>query len=169
MSHFPVFISIEGKECLVVGGGRVAFRKCKGLLAFGASVCVIAPELTEAFELLKKEQDAGELAGRLRYEKRKILKNDLLIRKWALVVAATNDRMVNERVAAFCHQREILVNVADNKEACTFFFPAYCKQEEVAVGITTSGTSPKMASFLRKKLQEQLPDWIKEAKESVDE
>lgn len=169
MSHFPAFISIEGKECLVVGGGRVAFRKCKGLLAFGASVCVIAPELTEAFELLKKEQDAGELAGRLRYEKRKILKNDLLIRKWALVVAATNDRMVNERVAAFCHQREILVNVADNKEACTFFFPAYCKQEEVAVGITTSGTSPKMASFLRKKLQEQLPDWIKEAKESVDE
>lgn len=169
MRHFPAFISIEGKECLVVGGGRVAFRKCKGLLAFGASVCVIAPELTEAFELLKKEQDAGELAGRLRYEKRKILKNDLLIRKWALVVAATNDRMVNERVAAFCHQREILVNVADNKEACTFFFPAYCKQEEVAVGITTSGTSPKMASFLRKKLQEQLPDWIKEAKESVDE
>lgn len=169
MSHFPAFISIEGKECLVVGGGRVAFRKCKGLLAFGASVCVIAPELTEAFELLKKEQDAGEVAGRLRYEKRKILKDDLLIRKWALVVAATNDRMVNERVAAFCHQREILVNVADNKEACTFFFPAYCKQEEVAVGITTSGTSPKMASFLRKKLQEQLPDWIKEAKESVDE
>jgi precorrin-2 dehydrogenase / sirohydrochlorin ferrochelatase len=169
MSHFPAFISIEGKECLVVGGGRVAFRKCKGLLAFGASVCVIAPELTEAFELLKKEQDAGESTGRLRYEKRKILKDDLLIRKWALVVAATNDRMVNERVAAFCHQREILVNVADNKEACTFFFPAYCKQEEVAVGITTSGTSPKMASFLRKKLQEQLPDWIKEAKESVDE
>lgn len=169
MSHFPAFISIEGKECLVVGGGRVAFRKCKGLLAFGASVCVIAPELTEAFELLKKEQDAGEYAGRLRYEKRKILKDDLLIRKWALVVAATNDRMVNERVAALCHQREILVNVADNKEACTFFFPAYCKQEEVAVGITTSGTSPKMASFLRKKLQEQLPDWIKEAKESVDE
>lgn len=169
MSHFPAFISIEGKECLVVGGGRVAFRKCKGLLAFGASVCVIAPELTEAFELLKKEQDAGEVAGRLRYEKHKILKDDLLIRKWALVVAATNDRMVNERVAAFCHQREILVNVADNKEACTFFFPAYCKQEEVAVGITTSGTSPKMASFLRKKLQEQLPDWIKEAKESVDE
>lgn len=169
MSHFPAFISIEGKECLVVGGGRVAFRKCKGLLAFGASVCVIAPKLTEAFELLKREQDAGESVGWLQYKKRKLLEDDLLTGKWALVIAATNDRTVNERVAAFCHQREILVNVADNKEACTFFFPAYCKQEEIAVGITTSGTSPKMASFLRKKLQEQLPDWIKEAKESVDE
>ena len=130
---------------------------------------MIAPKLTEAFELLKKEQDAGEVAGRLQYRKRKLLEDDLLAGRWALVIAATNDRTVNEKVAAFCHQREILVNVADNKEACTFFFPAYCKQEEIAVGITTSGTSPKMASFLRKKLQEQLPDWIKEAKESVDE
>ena len=129
MAYFPMFVSLENRACLIVGGGRVASRKCRGLLAFGAEVTMVA---------------------------------DLAAQDWALVIAATNDRQVNQQVAAYCRKQGIPVNVADCREECDFFFPAYCVEGAVVAGIGTSGISPKMASAIRKRLESALPEWIAE-------
>lgn len=168
MTSFPMFISLEGKPCLIVGGGNVAARKCRGLLAFGADVTVIAEKISLSIELHNADEmtDHERVATRLHMTERSFQERDVAEKEWALVIAATDDREVNSRVARLCHERNIPVNVADCQTECTFFFPAYCKEENIAVGITTSGKSPEMASALRKRLEAVLPEWIEEIKKT---
>lgn len=162
MTPFPMFVSLEGKPCLIVGGGRVAARKCRGLLAFGAEVTIIAEKLGEAADLHRADESAvsGEEAARLCMTERPFREEDVTEKEWALVIAATDRREVNSRVARLCRERKIPVNVADCPAECTFFFPAYCKEGNIAAGITTSGKSPETASALRKRLEAVLPGWI---------
>lgn len=161
MTSFPMFVSLEEKPCLVVGGGKVAARKCRGLLAFGAEVTVIAEKIGAA-DLHRTEEGAesGKETARLHMAERSFREEDVTEREWALVIAATDDREVNSRIACLCRERKIPVNVADCPAECTFFFPAYCKEGNIAVGITTSGKSPETASALRKRLEAVLPGWI---------
>ena len=176
MTYFPMFVSIEGKQCLVVGGGAVAARKCRGLLTFGAEVTVISDRFMESKSLhnmnpIKKEGLHNECLKKessLHKIERCFEDSDIVLKDWALVVAATDDRFVNARVAALCHERQIPVNVADCKEECTFFFPAYCAKEPVAVGVTTSGTSPRLAAALRRRIEAALPGWIGEIRKEID-
>ena len=210
MAYFPMFISIEGKPCLIVGGGAVAERKCRGLLAFGADVTMIAERFPDDDSLHNSNQKNGAIgcslynadsdnarakcslhnadSGSARTEcslhntepeapvvfsgprkiERRFQDGDLAAENWALVIAATDDRGVNGRIAALCHERQIPVNVADCKEECDFFFPAYCMEGEVAVGVTTSGTSPGLASALRARIEEALPGWLLEIRKETD-
>ncbi|WWR17126.1 bifunctional precorrin-2 dehydrogenase/sirohydrochlorin ferrochelatase [Lachnospiraceae bacterium JLR.KK008] len=180
MTYFPMFVSLEGKPCLIVGGGRVAARKCRGLLAFGAEVTVVAKRFTAEFELhnvLLPDQDMSDRAtacdcladGCVQKITRAFHSEDVTEGKWALVVTATDSRDVNHMVAALCHARQIPVNVADCQAECTFFFPAYCMEGTVAAGITTSGQDPAMARALRRRLQTALPGWIGEIRENRKE
>lgn len=189
MTYFPMFVSIEGKPCLIVGGGAVAARKCRGLLAFGANVTMIAERFLYDNSLHHTEADrelmdaslhnicstsdtpSGECCRSrcLRKIERRFQDGDLAAADWTLVVAATDDRTVNGRIAALCRERQIPVNVADCKEECTFFFPAYCREGEVAVGVTTSGTAPGLASALRARIEAALPDWLLEIRKETDE
>ena len=155
MAYFPMFISIEDKPCLVVGGGRVALRKAKGLLDFGAKVTLVA----EMVGLHKLEN--------IQIHKRCFRESDLYEQEWALVVAATDDRQVNSKISAYCHKAGIPVNVADCREECTFYFPAYCKEGDTVLGISTSGRSPSLAKHLREKAEESLPQWLKEQESRV--
>ena len=192
-----MFISIEEKPCLIVGGGAVAARKCRGLLAFGADVTMIAERFLDDDSLHNSEQEneamrcslhnansgssiskcslhnAGSKApiafGGPRKIERRFQDGDLAAENWALVIAATDDRSVNGRIVALCHKRQIPVNVADCKEECDFFFPAYCTEREVAVGVTTSGTSPGLASALRARIEAALPGWLLEIRKETDE
>ena len=155
MAFFPMFISIEDKPCLVVGGGRVALRKAKGLLDFGAKVTLVA----ETVGLHKLEN--------IQIHQRCFREEDLQEQEWALVVAATDDRQVNSKISAYCHKAGIPVNVADCREECSFYFPAYCKEGDTVVGISTSGRSPSLAKHLREKAEESLPQWLKEQESRV--
>ena len=92
---------------------------------------------------------------------------DLQEQEWALVVAATDDRQVNSGISAICHNLGIPVNVADCREECTFYFPAYCKEGDTVLGISTSGRSPSLAKHLREKAEESLPQWLKEQESRV--
>ncbi len=168
MTSFPIFISLEGKPCLIVGGGNVAARKCRGLLAFGADVTVIAKKVGLTADLHNTDKVTGHerASTRLHMTERSFRERDVTEKEWTLVIAATDDREVNSRVARLCHERNIPVNVADCQSECTFFFPAYCKEGNIAVGITTSGKSPGMASALRKRLEAVLPEWIEEIKKT---
>lgn len=173
MTYFPMFVSLEGESCLIVGGGKVAARKCRGLLSFGASVTVVARQFTEDFVLHDRREpersaEGGgrkpvqRAEGRVRRLRRAFRPEDVTKRRWALVVAATDDRETNRTIGALCRAGQIPVNVADSREECTFFFPALCMEENVAVGITTSGQDPALAGRLRRRVEEVLPEWIRE-------
>lgn len=149
MAYFPLFVEIENQKCVVIGGGRVAERKVRQLLEFGGAVTVIAPEMTA--QILTWER-----AGRLAACKRPFEDSD--IEGAALVVAATDQPAVHERIASLCRNRKIPVNVVDVKELCTFFFPAMIKREEVVVAVSTGGTSPALAAKLKRELEDGVPE-----------
>lgn len=164
-----MFISIEDKPCLIVGGGAVAARKCRGLLAFGAEVTMIAERFQTGNGLHNVKAETSAACSAPRKIKRRFQDGDLAAENWALVIAATDDRSVNGRIAALCHERQIPVNVADCKEECDFLFPAYCMEREIAVGVTTSGTSPGLAGALRERIEAALPGWLLEIGKETDE
>lgn len=157
MAYFPMFVSLEQKPCLVIGGGKVAVRKCRGLLAFGAEVTMVAEEFAE--------EAKGPYLGRLHRIRRSFRETDLTMQGWAVVIGATNSRSVNHAVAVCCQRAGIPVNIADCQEECSFFFPAYCIEEKITVGISTSGVSPGTASALRKRLEKALPEWLADMEE----
>lgn len=154
MAYFPLYIELENRKCIVVGGGKVAAGKVRQLLSFGGNVTVIAPEL------------AGELAqlaaeGRITWKQGVFPMEEVkeeVFADCALVVAATDQKDVNAHVSKLCRAHGIPVNVVDVKELCTFFFPAIVKRQDVVVAISTSGKSPALAARLRRELETEIPE-----------
>lgn len=136
---FPVSLDLDGRLCLVVGAGRIALRKTEQLLRSGARVVVIAPEVHPAFH------DLPVLVSRRRYE-------------WGdadgfwVVITATGNRDVDQEIFDECEARHIWCNSADDPERCSFILPAVHRQGAISVAISTGGTSPALASWLRAEL-----------------
>lgn len=123
-ARFPLFISLEGRPCLVVGGGPVGLRRCRALAEFGARVTLIDPvpkALLQGVRQLERRYRSGDAAG------------------MTLAVAASNDPEVNRQVGEECRALGIPVSVADSPEACTFFFPAICRSEHLSAGVVSQG------------------------------
>lgn len=154
MAYFPLYIDLEQKECIVIGGGRVAEGKVRQLRSFGARVCVISPEVTAPLQKMAERGEIHWLCARfpIGEEWKKMLADS------TLVVAATNHNDVNRQVSESCRQAGVPVNVVDVKELCTFFFPAIVRQGDVVVGISTSGQSPALAARIRRELEPVIPE-----------
>lgn len=150
MAYFPFFMDIEGQKCLLVGGGLVAWRKAKTLLEYGSVITVVAPFMTSAME--QSQRTAG---GRLCLIRREFDREDL--NGVSFVIAATGDEGLNLRISRLCRERGLPVNVVDVKEACSFIFPALIKDGDITVGISTGGSSPTIAQYLKCKFQEAIP------------
>ncbi|MBR5269624.1 MAG: bifunctional precorrin-2 dehydrogenase/sirohydrochlorin ferrochelatase [Anaerotignum sp.] len=146
MSYFPFFMEIKGKECLVAGGGMVAFRKIEKLLPFGVKITVVSPAFCTEIE----EMD-GITRIRRKFEKEDI--NGMLF-----VIGATDDEKVNAEISALCRENDIPVNIVDDPKKCTFFFPALVKQGEFVAGFSTGGGSPLAAQYIRKKVEDAVPE-----------
>lgn len=146
---YPVFLDLRGVPVLVVGGGAVAARKIEGLLEGGAEVTVVAPRLAPAVAALAE-------AGRLRHVPRGYGADDLVGQR--LVLTATDDRVVNTRVAADATQCGLWVNSADDPANCSFALPAVARQAPVVVAVSTGGASPALASHLRDRIADELFD-----------
>lgn len=151
MPHFPMFINLKDQSVLVVGGGTVALRKLQKLSPFGAKPVVIAPEISP---------DIAALPG-TRLRRRSFRLFDLYPRP-ALVIAATDDKRLNQRISVLCQRRHIPVNVADDPEACSFLFPALVSQGSFSAGISTGGASPSAAAYFKEQLSELLPENLDE-------
>jgi len=134
-------LDVAGRRCVVVGGGAVGLEKASGLAACGAAVTVVSPELHESFS----ELDVDWVPRRYRA-------SDL--RGAFLVIAATSDRSVNERVHRDAESRAMLVNVADVPDLCNFILPAVHRQGPIAVAVSTGGASPALAKRLRSQIAE---------------
>ncbi len=151
MAYFPMFINLENKNVLVVGGGMVALRKVEKILPFGANVTVVAPKIMEKI---------AKMEG-ISIQKRYFELCDLDLQP-VMVIAATDDDAINQHIASLCKERNIPVNVVDDREQCSFIFPALVQQGNFSVGISTGGASPTAAIYYRERLQELVPENIDE-------
>ncbi|MCW5205315.1 bifunctional precorrin-2 dehydrogenase/sirohydrochlorin ferrochelatase [Desulfobulbus sp. F5] len=141
---YPIFLSISGQLCVVIGGGRVAERKILSLLEAEAHVRVISPQLTDVLTALAAE-------GRIDWLPRCFQSGDLA--EALLVFAATDSRYVNEAVARAAAAGGQLVNIADAPELCNFQVPAVVRQGDLSIAVSTNGKSPALAARIRKQIE----------------
>lgn len=138
MGLYPIFLKLDGVKCLVVGGGKVAFRKARELLDAGAKITVVAPRLN---------RELRRLGAKLKIFEREFNPTDL--DNVSIVIAATDSDEVNQLIFREAKNRGIWVNVVDSPELCDFFLPARVKMRNLEVAISTLGKSPLAARLIR--------------------
>lgn len=145
MAYYPIFLDMQDKSCLVIGGGRVAEGKVAGLLAAGAKITVIAPELSAELSDLQAQ-------GTIAVETRPYREGDM--KSFDLCFVATDDGAVNAAVAAEGRSLGIWVNAADDPANCDFILPSVVRRGQVVIAASTGGASPALARKLREELSE---------------
>jgi precorrin-2 dehydrogenase / sirohydrochlorin ferrochelatase len=150
-----MFMKLAGKQCLVVGAGKVGESKIGGLIDTGASIHVVA---TEARSQVQEWADAGMIT----LELRAFSTNDLDDKFFAVV--ATASRSLNELIYREAHDRGVLCNVVDVPHLCDFFYPAVVRRGDLQIAISPSGQSPSLAQRIRQRLERQFgpgyADWV---------
>jgi len=147
MSRFyPILVDLQGKRALVVGGGKVAQRKIETLLEHGASVQVVAKELTATLEELRNHEKIEFLGDEF---------SEAFLEGAFLVFAATDDASLNRRVSQAAQQRGLLVNAVDQPADCNFIVPSVLSRGDLLIAVSTSGKSPAFARKVRVELERQ--------------
>jgi len=144
MKYYPVFLDLRERNCVVVGGGRVAERKTLSLLEAGANVTVVAPSLTHKLQDLSASGKITHLA--------KTFENEDIAGAF-LVIAATGLREVNAEVGRLCRKNQILVNVAAPPGESSFIVPSVVDRGALLIAISTSGESPALSKRIRLELE----------------
>ena len=144
ISYYPAFLKLEGKKCVVIGGGKVAERKILSLLEANAIVVLVSPDATLFLAKLAEE-------GKITWIK-DIFKADYLEEAW-LVFACTNQRDVQREVFQACEERKIFCNVVDQPDVSSFIVPSVVKRGALTLAISTSGASPAVSRRLRERLE----------------
>lgn len=144
---YPIMIDIAYKKIIVIGGGKISFRKVKNFLEFGAEVTVVSPKLIDEFYELKKE-----------YKEQIRFINDFYNKEYIygsfLVVGATSSRETNKQISIDSRDLNILCNIVDNKEESSFISPGTVNREGLIVSVSTMGKFP----YLSKKIKEDMED-----------
>ncbi|MEW5726042.1 MAG: bifunctional precorrin-2 dehydrogenase/sirohydrochlorin ferrochelatase [Thermodesulfobacteriota bacterium] len=146
MGYLPIFIDVQGRTCLVVGGGEVGRRKVEGLIEGGAVVRLVSRDLDSRLADLTGQ-------GRVEYLGREYRTEHL--DGAVLVFAATDDPQLNARVSREAQARGLLVNVADQPRLCTFIVPASVRRGDLTLAVSTGGGSPALAARIRAELEAQ--------------
>ena len=145
--YYPVTLNIQGKKCLVVGGGEVALRKARMLLEHGANVVSISPAFCREINALAKD-------GAIRTIQREYDVSDL--DDAFLVIAATDNAGVNSKVAVEARKKGILINVVDKSDISDFIVPSFFIHGDIIVAVSTSGKSPALARKIRSEIETEL-------------
>jgi precorrin-2 dehydrogenase/sirohydrochlorin ferrochelatase len=145
--EYPIFLDLQNKKCVVVGGGSVAERKVRGLLAAGARVSVIAPEVSDSL-------DGLAAAGRIHLKRCEFHGSD--VAGAALVFAATDRVPVNDEVVLAAGQNGIPVNRSDGKGLGDFAVPSTLRRGGFQVAVSTAGASPAYARMVTRHLEDVL-------------
>jgi precorrin-2 dehydrogenase / sirohydrochlorin ferrochelatase len=146
LKTYPIsLVHLDRQRCVVIGGGRIAARKVSGLRAAGARVTVISPQLCSALEehaassdvdVIRRDYHPGDLDGAF------------------LAIAATDDVKVNRKVWKDARSRNLLVNVVDDPDHCTFIAPAVVRRGPLTLAISSGGNSPSLSRYLRQQLEQ---------------
>jgi uroporphyrin-III C-methyltransferase/precorrin-2 dehydrogenase/sirohydrochlorin ferrochelatase len=155
--YLPLAFKGDGMRCLIIGGGEVALRKLNFLAAAGCTITVVAPHInreiqdalaTHCVQWITREYAAGDCRG------------------YQLVIAATERREINQKIAEEAYALCIPINVVDDPELCTVIFPAVCRQGPLTLSVSTEGVAPFMAAAVRDHLSvqcESLSRWVETA------
>lgn len=146
MSYYPIFLELEGKIALVIGGGRVSERKIETLLSYGASIDIVSKKLTDKLKGLVE-------VGRIRHLGEEF--REAYLDSAFLVVAATDDKQLNHKVSERARERGLLVNAVDQPADCNFIVPSVVKRGDLLIAISTSGKSPALSKKIRRELERQ--------------
>ena len=149
MAKYPIFLELQGRRAVVIGGGNVAVRKAQVLLNAGARLVVVAERIDAMMtalcagtsaELIKSRYSKNYLTGAV------------------LAIAATNNNELNKQIYKDCQELEVLCNVVDVPELCDFYVPAVVRRGPLQIAISTGGNSPAYAGHIRKKLEQVFTD-----------
>jgi len=149
MHYYPVFLDLRNKECLVVGAGSVGKRKihilCK---AAPKKILVVDPYVSNDFQ--------KSLPKFVEVKKREFQEKDLDNK--FLVIVATSNLDLNKRISKLCHDRNILCNVVDRPNLCSFIVPSIVDKDVIKIAISTGGKSPAMSRYLKKIIANAIDD-----------
>lgn len=159
MSAYPIVLQLEGRPCLVVGGGAVAERKARELLAAGAAVTVVAPQLSPGLCELAREKAIAS-------KRRRYRRGD--VGGFFLAIAATDSSEANRRIHREAVRRRVLINAVDDPERSSFLMPALVRRGRLLVAVSTSGAVPYFARELRRFLEARLYPQIGEDLERLE-
>jgi precorrin-2 dehydrogenase/sirohydrochlorin ferrochelatase len=149
---YPMFVDLEGRRCLVVGGGPVATEKVEKLLDHGAVMRLVSPRLSPGLEEMVGQGAVAELHRRA-YRPEDL--NDCF-----LVIAATNLDAINRMVWQDAEARNLLCNIVDVPPLCNFIVPSIVRRGELALAVSTGGASPVVAKHIRRQLEAAYgPEW----------
>lgn len=162
MAYFPMFVDMTERECLIVGGGNVAYRKVMVMLDFGAKVTVVAEDICDELRKLIADDRANK-ENRITFIKRKFERKDC--DGMEMVIAATDDNALNHGIAEYCKAKGIMVNAVDQKADCSFIFPSYIKEKNLVAAFSSSGNSPVLTQYLKGKEKEIFTPFLGELNE----
>ncbi len=148
MDYLPLFFDLKQKPVLLVGGGNIALRKARLLVGAGAKLTVIAHQACAELRDLLDEHAGQLIIGEY---------HSALLQDKLLVVAATSDNSLHERIHYDAVDRNIPVNVVDSPALCTFIFPAIVDRSPIVIGVSSGGKAPVLARMLRAKLETLIP------------
>ncbi len=193
MAYFPMFVDMTERECLIVGGGNVAYRKVIVMLDFGAKVTVVAEDICDELRKLtiddiaskdktgsytankennQTDSDAAnkennkpdsDAADRITIIKRRFDRKDC--NGMEMVIVATDDNALNHEIAEYCKANGIMVNAVDQKADCSFIFPSYIKEKNLVAAFSSGGNSPVLTQYLKGKEKEILTPFLGELNE----
>ncbi|MDO5577170.1 MAG: bifunctional precorrin-2 dehydrogenase/sirohydrochlorin ferrochelatase [Fibrobacter sp.] len=153
-SSYPVMLRLENVNCLLVGGGKVAQRKLEKLLETGARVTIVSPEITETVRGIVSGGKAKWIADTYK---------SCYLAEAGLVVCATNDTLVNEKVFSDAAERKLFVNVVDDPQHCTFLIPAVLNKGNIQVAVCSGGAAPVVSVNVRNKIDNMITDELVQA------
>ena len=159
MDYLPLFFDLRNKSCLIVGAGEVAARKLELLCRAGADVRIVAPAVGESVRTLIAQH-------KLEVAEREFTESD--VTGAVLVIAATNDVSVNQRVFECCDAAGLLINSVDNPQISNVIFPGIIDRSPVLVAISTAGSSPTLARVVRGWIEARLPPGLGRLAEFID-
>ncbi len=144
MKYYPVFWDIAGKKCVVIGGGEVAARKVERLLACGAKVCVVSPDLIPELANLKADHRIDHIHAEYAAP---------YLSGATLVIGATDDEQTNAVISRDAKAAGIPVNIVDDPQKCDFILPSLVERGDLTIACGTGGNSPALARQLREELE----------------
>nr|WP_218949160.1 siroheme synthase CysG [Acinetobacter sp. YH12123] len=152
---FPISLKLQQQPCLIVGGGRIAYRKAVLLAKAGAQLTVCSPEIEDdLLSLVNKTQ--GQYLNSI-YHESVYQENAIALRQFRLVIAATNDKAVNQAVFEACEAENVLVNSVDDPPHCRFMVPAIIDRSPLVISVASNGTSPVLSRQIRTQLESSIP------------
>lgn len=157
---FPLFVNIENKEVLIIGGGKIGGRKAQTLREYGGNITVYSEKVIE--ETILADENIKVVNKNVSHDKAEIKE---LVKKYFLVVAATDDTELNDRISHVCMCENILVNNVSSKTEMNAMFTAVVKNNEFQIGIGSYGKSCRRSKALKGKVQELIDEISKTEKE----